>query len=121
LTTGTYSSALHHYFGKELFDCKILQKMDETIYNTFTNIQEFVLESVLNTLERLTVLLTSLQNSTTQGYYQAFFGIDPEVLQRIIYFVSELYVRADKFLKEITETKIDIRNLIVWMNKCTIS
>jgi len=76
------------------------------------------LESVLNTLERLTVLLTSLQNSTTQGYYQAFFGIDPEVLQRIIYFVSELYVRADKFLKEITETKIDIRNLIVWMNKC---
>jgi len=120
LTTGTYSSALHQYFGKELFDCKILQKMDETIYNTFTNIQEFILESVLNTLERLTVLLTSLQNTTTQGYYQAFFGIDQEVLQKTTQFVSELYVRADKFLKELTETKIDTRNFIIWMNKCVI-
>lgn len=33
LTTGNYSSALHHYFGKELFDSKALQKMDEVIEN----------------------------------------------------------------------------------------
>jgi len=71
-------------------------------------------------LERLTVLLTSLQNTTTQGYYQAFFGIDQEVLQKTSQFVSELYVRADKFLKELTETKIDTRNFIIWMNKCVI-
>lgn len=43
------------------------------------------------------------------------------MLQRIIHLVSELYVRSDKFLKEVTETKINTRNLIVWMNKCKFS
>lgn len=50
LTTGNYSSALHHYFGKELFDSKALQKMDEVIKRSSYS---FSLSSILDHLQHL--------------------------------------------------------------------
>jgi hypothetical protein len=37
LTTGNYSSALSHFFGKELYDCQILKKMDE-VYKVISSL-----------------------------------------------------------------------------------
>ena len=66
LRTGSLSPSLNTFFGKELFDCKILHKMDETIYNCFTNIQDLIIESVLNSLEKVIVFLNRLEKLGSQ-------------------------------------------------------
>lgn len=66
LRTGSLSTPLNIFFGKELYDCKILHKMDETIYSCFSNMQDLILESVLNSLEKVIVFLNRLEKLSTQ-------------------------------------------------------
>jgi hypothetical protein len=53
--TGNCSPALQDFLGKQLYDCKILSRMEQKISTIFDEIQEFVLQYVINTLERILV------------------------------------------------------------------
>jgi hypothetical protein len=119
LKTGALSSSLSQYFSKELYDCKILQKMDETINNTFNNIQDFVMESILNAIERVLVLLNYLENCAKEETY-LLLGLELEDLKKFSDYLVKLHLKSDQFLNDVTEAKINVRNLIVWMNKCVL-
>lgn len=49
-----------NFFTKEVYDTKILEKLDETVNAGFAQLHDLLLESVQNSLERATLLLKRL-------------------------------------------------------------
>lgn len=60
LTIGLTSSTLINFFSKEVYDSKILQKLDETLTNLFAQLHDIILESVQNGLEKSTLIIKKL-------------------------------------------------------------
>lgn len=54
-----------NFFTKEVYDTKILEKLDETVNAGFAQLHDLLLESVQNSLERATLLLKRLQELAT--------------------------------------------------------
>lgn len=62
LNCGITSTAVVTFFTKEVYDTKILEKLDETLNACFAQLHDLLLESVQNSLEKATILLKALQN-----------------------------------------------------------
>jgi hypothetical protein len=50
LSIGLTSTTLLNFFTKEVFDTKVLQKLDETLTSLFTNLHDILIESLQNGL-----------------------------------------------------------------------
>jgi hypothetical protein len=51
------STALINFLTKEIYDTKVLQKLDETLNGIFNNLHDLILESIQNSLERAYLLV----------------------------------------------------------------
>ena len=59
--TGNCCPALQDFLGKELYDCKIISRMESKISTIFDEIQEFVLQYIINTIEKMIVNVSYLE------------------------------------------------------------
>lgn len=75
LTIGLASPTLTNFFTKEVYDSKLLQKLDETLTGLFAQLHDVIIESVQNGLERATITLDKLVNYSKIRKF-ANFGLD---------------------------------------------
>lgn len=61
LNCGITSPALINFLTKEVYDTKLLQKLDETLNAIFNSLHDLLLESVQNSLERAYLLVQELK------------------------------------------------------------
>jgi hypothetical protein len=61
LNCGTTSTAVVNFFTKEVYDTKILEKLDETMMGLFGQLHDLLLESIQNGLERASLILSRLK------------------------------------------------------------
>eukprot|EP01017_Pseudomicrothorax_dubius_P026404 TRINITY_DN2944_c0_g1_i13.p1 TRINITY_DN2944_c0_g1~~TRINITY_DN2944_c0_g1_i13.p1 ORF type:complete len:694 (-),score=168.92 TRINITY_DN2944_c0_g1_i13:165-2246(-) len=118
--SGACPVPLKQYFTKELFDQKILQKMDENITIGFNNLHETLLESFQNSIERLLVCISHLKGlSPLVGDGDSSLGLlRRDLLDKLHESLRAFLLRSEEALILITEAKADIRNFIIWLNKC---
>lgn len=62
LKAGICSPALTQFFSKELMGFKFLLKMDEKFNTNFDMIQDLMLESFLNIIERILLIVSKLES-----------------------------------------------------------
>jgi len=53
---------LVNFFTKEVYDSKILEKLDESLNQCFSKLHDLLLESIQNSLERADLLLSKLKD-----------------------------------------------------------
>ena len=119
MNCGTTSNAIVNFFTKEVYDTKILEKLDESLNQCFTKLHDLLLESIQNSLERAALLLSKLEDMS-QGDQGNKLGLDINQLKKAESKMIKLYTMGEVLLVESTEAKFDIRNLLVWLNKATI-
>ena len=71
-----------------------------------------------NSLEKATILLKALQ-SLAEVKEISSLSLDKAMLKDIEEKIIRLYTMGEVLLVESTEAKFDIRNLLVWLNKCS--
>jgi hypothetical protein len=108
-----------NFFTKEVYDTKILEKLDETLNAAFAQLHDLLLESVQNGLERAALMLARLRD-LAGGSQAEKLGVGVERLARAEARLVKLYTMGEVLLVESTEAKFDVRNLLVWLNKSTI-
>ena len=84
----------------------------------FAQLHDLLLESVQNSLEKATILLKALQ-SLAEVKEISSLSLDKVMLKDIEEKIIRLYTMGEVLLVESTEAKFDIRNLLVWLNKCS--
>jgi hypothetical protein len=119
LNCGTTSTAIVNFFTKEVYDTKILEKLDEALNGCFSKLHDLLLESIQNSLERAALLLCKLKD-LSEGEQGKRMGLSVEELKKAEAKLIKLYTMSEVLLMESTEAKFDIRNLLVWLNKATI-
>lgn len=82
LSIGITSSTLTNFFTKEIYDTKMLQKLDETLTSLFTNLHDIIIESVQNGLEKATLLLLKLCSYSEVHKYEQF-GIKTQEFKEV--------------------------------------
>ncbi|CAD8105306.1 unnamed protein product [Paramecium sonneborni] len=105
------------FFQKELYNTKILQKMDDNITNSFNNIQEIMQDSLMNVLSRILIILNFFIQSKNMPFYQGLHKTPFEDLQQTIQKIQKVFSR---FQIECHQTKLHLRNFFVWLNLCAI-
>jgi hypothetical protein len=119
LNCGSTSTALVNFFTKEVYDTKILEKLDEALNSSFAQLHDLLLESIQNSLEKASLLLIRLKD-LSHGSQGAKLGLSEDRLKNAEEKLIKLYTMGEVLLVESTEAKFDIRNLLVWLNKATI-
>ncbi|CAD8110194.1 unnamed protein product [Paramecium sonneborni] len=114
---GLCPQVLAQFFQKELYNTKILQKMDDNITNSFNNIQEIIQDSLMNVLSRILIILNFFIKSKNMPFYQGLHKTPFEDLQQTIQKIQKVFCR---FQIECHQTKLHLRNLFVWLNLCAI-
>ncbi len=119
MNCGSTSTALVNFFTKEVYDTKILEKLDEALNSSFAQLHDLLLESIQNSLEKASLLLIRLKD-LSHGSQGAKLGLSEDRLKNAEEKLIKLYTMGEVLLVESTEAKFDIRNLLVWLNKATI-
>ncbi|CAD8180657.1 unnamed protein product [Paramecium octaurelia] len=114
---GDCPQELVQFFQKELYNTKILQKMDDNITNSFNNIQEIIQDSLMNVLSRILIILNFFIQSKNMPFYQGLHKTPFEELQQTVQKIQKLFSR---FQIECHQTKLHLRNFFVWLNLCAI-
>ncbi|CAD8178304.1 unnamed protein product [Paramecium pentaurelia] len=114
---GNCPQELVQFFQKELYNTKILQKMDDNITNSFNNIQEIIQDSLMNVLSRILIILNFFIQSKNMPFYQGLHKTPFEELKQTIQNIQKVFSR---FQIECHQTKLHLRNFFVWLNLCAI-
>ncbi|CAD8184123.1 unnamed protein product [Paramecium octaurelia] len=114
---GNCPQELVQFFQKELYNTKILQKMDDNITNSFNNIQEIIQDSLMNVLSRILIIINFFIQSKNMPFYQGLHKTPFEELQETIQKIQKVFSR---FQIECHQTKLHLRNFFVWLNLCAI-
>ncbi|KAL4460943.1 hypothetical protein ABPG74_016415 [Tetrahymena malaccensis] len=120
LISGEYTPAIDQFLKKEVFDTNILEKMDQTLNKKIQSIQELITESMQSTVQRMMVVISQLESYAGQGNKYQTLGLDLNELRNLSLVVKQIFNLCDEVLVTATETKLSIRNLIVWLNRCVI-
>ena len=118
LNLGITSAPLVNFFSKSFYDSKLPQKLDESLTSTFSKLHDLILESTQNSLERATILLNRLKDMSNSRRFVEVFGVQESEIDGLLSSINKVYTMSEILLVESTETKFDIRNLLVWLNKC---
>lgn len=119
LTLGVPTKPIQEWVSKDLHDTPYLQKMDENLTAMFSSLNELTLESTQNVVERLVIILKKLIEMSKLQLFQKL-GLDSERLNKFYEQVKSLYKTGELLLIESTEAKLDIKNMLIWLNKRNI-
>ena len=95
------STALINFLTKEIYDTKVLQKLDETLNGIFNNLHDLILESIQNSLERAYLLVIEIKNLCGLQKYK-IFDVNENDLTKICEKIEKLYTMGEILLVEST-------------------
>lgn len=61
-----------------------------------------------------------LKNKIHRGYKYQLIGLDLNELRNLSLVVKQIFNLCDEVLLAATETKLNVRNLIVWLNRSNL-
>ncbi|KAM3128166.1 hypothetical protein pb186bvf_019713 [Paramecium bursaria] len=114
---GECSPQLLEFFQKDLYNTKIVPKLDERMQGSLNFIQEIIQESVLNVLQEQLQIITKIENFIGKELPYTHQNRVIWKVQSYIKIMSQLFV---KFQLECHQTKLHLRNFCIWLNKCAI-
>jgi hypothetical protein len=113
---GKITPGLSEYFSKEVYDNKVLTKLEENVTIPLGNIEEQLSEHVLNAIETLIHKMGMLRSFAKIREVYSVLGLHESSINSLIDLVNTLYHKFETFLFSVLEAKQDIRNFLAFMN-----
>ncbi len=116
LKAGFTTQPLLFFFRKDLYNTKILQKLNDNLQTLLGSLIQIMNESVMNVVQRLVILLSAV--AVNQEHLQNLLGLCSTTIESLRDGLSRLDTLGQGVLRECLLSKYHTHNFLIWLDKC---